>query len=178
MLDSSDWSGVLVCHDVCEALSQFKSIFLGVLDVVAPSKDIRIKQSIEPWMSSEILDLIRNRDRCLNKYRKSKNQESYDKYLFFRNQVNYKKSKGKSNYYVHIVNENQNKIKKLWQALKSLGTSSKCKTKSCNIGLKINDVLNFDKTTLLPILIRSSLLSPLHRLTNCLSAVVNLDLIM
>ena len=146
-LDSSDWPGVLDCHDVCEAWSQFKSIFLGVLDVVAPSKEIRIKQSTEPWLSSEILDLIRNRDRCLNKYRKSKNQESCDKYLFFRNQVNYKKNKAKSNYYVHIVNENQNKPKKLWQALKSLATSSKCKTKSCNIGLKINDVLNFDKTT-------------------------------
>ena len=102
-LDSSDWSGVLYCHDVCEAWSQFKSIFLGVLDVVAPSKEIRIKQSTEPWMSSEILDLIRNRDRCLNKYRKSKNQESYDKYLFFRNQVNYKKSKAKSNYYLEVL---------------------------------------------------------------------------
>lgn len=62
-----------------------------------------------------------------------------------RHQVNYQKGKAKSEFYVNMVNENRNKPKKLWQALTSLGTSSKHKTKSGNIGLMINDVMSFDK---------------------------------
>lgn len=91
-------------------------------------------------MSTEILELIKNRDRVLCKFRKTKNQEDYEKFPLYRNQV-------KFIYYVNVVNENKNKPKKLWQILKDLGTSAKCKTKASNIGLKISNTLTFDKGT-------------------------------
>jgi hypothetical protein len=41
--------------------------FTGVLDIVTPLKEIRIKQNTEPWMSTEILNLIKERDELLLK---------------------------------------------------------------------------------------------------------------
>ena len=47
---------------------------------------------------------------------------------------------------MNVVNDNTNQPKKLWQALKGLGTSSKCVTKSNMIGLKINGDVCLDKS--------------------------------
>ena len=107
----------------------------------------RSRRSSSNRMSSEILDLIRNRDKFLSKFNRSKDQGDYGKYLHYRNQVKYNKGIAKSDYYGNVVNNNKNQPKKLWQALKILGPSSKSKTKSNHIGLKINNDLNFDKTS-------------------------------
>ena len=107
-------------------------------------QDIRIKQSSDVWITSEILERIRLRDKYLTKFKKSKSQLDYDQYLMYRNQVRYKKDKAKANHYVNAVNDNQNQPKKLWNVLNELGSSSKCKSKSSNIGLCINNLLCFD----------------------------------
>ena len=36
-------------------------------------------------------------------------------------------------------------IQKLWNIIKDLGSSKKCKTKIAKIGLKIRDTISFDK---------------------------------
>ena len=66
-------------------------------------------------------------------------------FVYHRNQVKYKKEKAKSQYYVHAVNENQNRPKKLWQILKEIGASSKGKTSPKSISLNIENKLCFDK---------------------------------
>ena len=44
----------------------FKGYFLGVVDELAPVKEIRIKQRTEPWMNADtcILELITLRDKA------------------------------------------------------------------------------------------------------------------
>ena len=44
-----------------------------------------------------------------------------------------------------MVNENKNRPKKLWQILKEVGSSTKCKTKESSISLDIGNELCFDK---------------------------------
>ena len=39
--------------------------------------------------------------------------------------------------YINGVNENKNRPKKLWQILKEVGSSTKCKTKESSISLKV-----------------------------------------
>ena len=145
-LSDINWMQMEMCENVDEAWALFKLHFLSVLDVLAPLKEVRIKQRTKPWINSEILDLIRNRDNSLTKFRRSKIEHDYNQYLLFRNQVNYKKAEAKADYFVNVVNDNKNQPKKLWQALKDLGTSSKCVTKSNMIGLKINCDVCLDKS--------------------------------
>ena len=45
--------------DLC--LFLHKIIFLNVLDNIAPVKQIRLKQRTEPWLTAEILELIKIR---------------------------------------------------------------------------------------------------------------------
>ena len=145
-LGNSSWSNVLDSHDVEESWSYFKHNFMSVLDRLAPFKELRVKQRSESWLTSDILELIRQRDRCLAKFRRSKSQSDYDQFLYLRNQVRYKKDKAKSKHYIDAVYENQNRPKKLWKVLKELGSGSKGNAKSSNIGLMIDNVLCFDKS--------------------------------
>ena len=144
-LDDIDWSDIFNCHNVDIAWGKFKSILLSIIDKVAPYKEVRVKQRTKPWMSSEILNLIRQRDKYLQKFRRSKDQSDYKLFVYHRNQVKYKKEKAKSQYCVHAVNENQNRPKKLWQILKEIGASSKGKTSPKSISLNIENELCFDK---------------------------------
>ena len=108
MLQEIDWTNVVECNQVEIACNGFISKFTGALDQIAPSKQIRIKQRTQPRMSSEILDLINQRDHYLSVFRKSKQKAHYDMFIIFRNQVKYNKMKAKASYYENAVNENKN----------------------------------------------------------------------
>ena len=45
------------------AWKYFQNIFIKILDEVAPVKEVRLKQRTEPWITSDILELLRERDR-------------------------------------------------------------------------------------------------------------------
>ena len=51
---------------------KFKDIFLSVLNSVAPVKQVRLKQKSEPWLTSDILEMISLRHCCLFKFKKNK----------------------------------------------------------------------------------------------------------
>ena len=57
-LSALNWKDVLSSSDVSKAWGLFKDFFHSVLDVVAPIKEIRLKQKAEPWMTSDILQSI------------------------------------------------------------------------------------------------------------------------
>ena len=71
-LVQTDWSTVFTAVTVNEASENFKITFLKVLDNIAPVKQIRLKQRTEPWLTAEILELIKIRDKFLYKFRKEK----------------------------------------------------------------------------------------------------------
>ena len=144
LLDTN-WNDVFDCNSVDEAWLFFRRKFMAVIDGIAPVKEIRVKQRTEPWMSSEILHMISERDAALRRFRRSGEESKYKQYIHLRNKIQFVKSKSKMEYFESKISENQNKPKQLLQTLKSLGTSSKSKSRSNNIGIYINDELCFDK---------------------------------
>ena len=46
-------------------------IIADVLDYMCPLKDIKIKQTKEPWMSNEIIELIYDKNNLLKKAKKT-----------------------------------------------------------------------------------------------------------
>ena len=76
------------CSDVNDAWYKFKSIFLKILDEVAPIKHVRIKTRTEPWIDSVILELIWKRDKLLHESNKDKqNKELRKEFNLIRNKV-------------------------------------------------------------------------------------------
>ena len=72
-----DWSSMFSVSSVDDSWHIFKDIFLSILNTVAPIKEVRLKQRSEPWVDSNILDLINKRYFYLYKFKKDKLKEYY-----------------------------------------------------------------------------------------------------
>ena len=119
-------------------------MLLQVINDIAPVKEVRIKGRTEPWMTSDILELIYERDRILNLANQNKSvKELRNLYNQLRNQVTDKIKKAKANYFSEKVEEHRNNPKILWKQFKSLGYSNKNKEKS-RIVIEIENEKCFD----------------------------------
>ena len=119
-LRNINWSVVTDCNDVNVAWSNFKEIFIQILDEIAPIRHIRIKTRTEPWMNSEILELIRERDKFLKLANKNKNNKDLRlKFNSLRNKVQSEIKKAKSVYLKNKIEENKKTQRKY-------GSNSKC----------------------------------------------------
>ena len=114
-LVQADWSIVFTAVTVNEAWENFKITFLKVLDNIAPVKQIQLKQRTEPWLTAEVLELIKIRDMFLYKFRKEKNSDFYKQCCFYRNKVQKEVKTAKSDFLSNKVEENKNNPKKLWE---------------------------------------------------------------
>ena len=70
----------------------------SVLGVAAPIKEIRLKQRTERWTTSDILQNIQEKDNWLNKFRKTRDADSYKVYCKLRNEIQRKTRTSKSDY--------------------------------------------------------------------------------
>ena len=135
-LKNANWETCFYATDVDKAWNGFNDIFMSILNSVALIKEIKLKQRTEPWVDSELLELIRIRDKHLYQFKKHNKREDYKKYCNFRNQVQRYTKKIKSEYFNHKIEENRNNSRKLWQQLKGLGYKNK-KEDNSNIVLTI-----------------------------------------
>ena len=70
-LSNINWNELVSSHhDVNMAWCRFKKTLISILDKVAPIKEVRLKQRAKPWMNSEILNDIRERDNLLHNFNK------------------------------------------------------------------------------------------------------------
>lgn len=146
-LTCADWSQCFYACDINTAWSAFRDIFLSILNTVAPVKEVRLKQRTEPWINSEILDLIKQRDHYLYQFKKSKDSAIYKLYCQLRNKVQREIKEAKSEYFSNKIEENKNCPRKLWQQLKDLGYKNK-KNESSNLVLTIDDQNCHDPKTI------------------------------
>ena len=84
---------------------------MEVLDDVAPIKEIRLKQKTEPWMTSTILDLIRQRDKAYYSFRKSGSADEYKVFAKLRNKIQRELKTSKANYFTDKIEEDKNNPK-------------------------------------------------------------------
>ena len=143
MLKDQDWSSIFTVDNVNEAWQNFKTIFTQVLDTVAPVKEVRLKQRSEPWIDSEIITLIKERDTYLYKFRTYNDTDFYKQFCCLRNKVQVAVKNAKADYISNKLEENKNSPKKVWKTLKNLGYSSKTKSYP-NVVLNIENELCFD----------------------------------
>ena len=142
---SADWSPVLTCDIVTEAWDYFSSIFMSCVNNIAPVKECRLKQRTQPWMTSDILDHIKQRDKAFYNYRKNKSDETFSLFSRIRNETQKLVFKAKRDYFKNKLNDSQNDSKSLWKILKSLGLPSKKSNESSSkIVLNIDGEITFD----------------------------------
>lgn len=144
---NADWYPVMISDNVIDAWEQFKSIFMGIVNNIAPLKQVRIKQKTERWINTDILKSIKDRDKAFREFKKYKTEEKYSVFKEFRNKTQSLIFNAKRDYFKDKL-ENDKDSKSLWRSLKDLGMpSKKGKGSASNIGLKIDGELCFDKFT-------------------------------
>ena len=125
-LKEINWFQVLNCDDVGKAWSAFHALFAGVIDKVAPVKKVCLKQRSEPWITHEILELIKERDKVLLEFKRSNQKSSYEQFCKIRNLIQNKVKKAKNSFYNDKVEEckhGKGSSSQLWKTLKSIGLS-------------------------------------------------------
>ena len=77
----------MLIDNVVEAWHNFKSVFLSILNSIAPMKEVRIKQRTEPWITTDILQRIESRDKASHVYKIEKSNEAFNHFKGIRNEV-------------------------------------------------------------------------------------------
>jgi hypothetical protein len=144
MLRNANWENVLNDNEVNSAWRKFKDILDHIIDHIAPVKRVKVKSKTEPWMTGEIIEAIKERDKLFSTYRKNPaNEQMYESYCRKRNFVQRTVKRAKCEYVSEQIELNRNNSKNLWSHLKRLGYRNKCKDNS-KIVLSIDNELCHD----------------------------------
>ena len=127
------------------AYTDFLNKLMKVINEIAPSKEIRIKNNHQNWFDSEVADLIHVREKLFLKFKKSKFHIDEEIYKKIRNQVQKTNLKKKRNFCEMNLNQKVNKPKELWKTLKPMGLPSKAASAS-NICLRDRNEIVFNDT--------------------------------
>ena len=91
-----NWVSILAWESVDMACNMLKGYFLGVVDELAPLKEICIKKRTEPLMTGDILELITLRDKDFLRFKRSKNEFDFAEFNKLRNKALYLVNKAKT----------------------------------------------------------------------------------
>ena len=144
MLKDCNWNGVLNDNNVKHAWKKFKDTLNQIIDSLAPVKSVRVRARTEPWMTGEIIEMIKKRDILFRKFKLDrKDANVYKMFCKQRNLVQRCVKKAKTEYFANEIELNKSNPRKLWSHLKNLGYSHKSKDKG-KIILNIDDELCHD----------------------------------
>ena len=146
-LNAIDWSLVYSCSSPNDACSMFYANLTPVINDIAPLKTVRIKQSTEPWMDSNILAKINQRNSLLRSFNETKDPTVKADFNRLRNTIQRDIASAKETYLQSQLTENIGNPRQLWKKLKTLGYSDKLKGRSKMV-LKIGDNLCYEENSI------------------------------
>ena len=107
---------------------------------------VRLKQHSEAWFSSEILELIKERDEINKLSMKSSTPDLENKRGELRNKVQTEIKAAKKEYFQNVIEENMGDGRKMWKCLNDMGVSFSTRSEQVNIRLDLgNGETCFDK---------------------------------
>ncbi|MEW8545738.1 MAG: reverse transcriptase domain-containing protein, partial [Candidatus Thiodiazotropha sp.] len=120
-------------NNIDENVQQITDTLLLVAKNTIPNKNVTIRPTVHPWITSNILNLIRKRKRNFRKFKGTSDRVYWEKYKYIRNKVVSAIRKSKTDYFdklnVLLSTETSN-MKLFWKTSKQLLNLSKS---SCNI---------------------------------------------
>lgn len=116
VLGQMDWQSVDNIDDIDEQYRMFCSYFTKAYNECTYDKKVsKNKTPKKPWMTHNILNMIKDRDALFIRYKKHPNRVDYKEGLIFlRNAINKEIVKAKRNFYHNIFTINKRNIRKTW----------------------------------------------------------------
>lgn len=119
-LQSLPWDDINMFDDVNETWLLWKRMFLSVVDKHAPIKRKRIRNKRNPWLTSELKQLLIQRDRLKCTAIRTKSIEDWNMYTNARNNCNNKLKEAKIIYYQRTFKQNAGNSKVIWSSINEL----------------------------------------------------------
>ena len=130
-LQSMPWNIIQLFDNTDDVLETWTDLFLDVVNKNIPIKEHRVKHKIQPqWITPEILDTIRSRDR-------HKSLGNVNEYKFWRSKVTKLIRTAKREKYQTFIENNKNKPGSIYKIFKEVGAGKGCQKQS-NITSVIN----------------------------------------
>ena len=135
-LSSVPWEILEYSDNVDDIVYAWKSLFLEILDKHAPIKSHRVKKKYQPeWLNPEILDCIKERNKC-------KLNGNISAYKDLRNKVKILIETAKKKTYESKIEEGKSDPRTIWKLFKEFGVKDKGNDGVQNFGLKCeNDLI-------------------------------------
>ena len=110
------------CSDVIDDWRKWKDEFDRISEKNAPIKCVRVKKRYNPWITSDIIKLMYERDYIHLKATQSeiKNLTLWGRYKQLRNKINSMVNQAKKDYFSNLVNESKGNSKKMWKEVNKI----------------------------------------------------------
>lgn len=117
---SQDWEQMYNTTNPNEMWCHWKSVFLSIVEKHAPLRTRRVRARRSPWITSDLKNLMH--DRNISKIRacKSKDPNDWRQYKIQRNKVNNDIRSAKQAYYRKSFNEYRGDSRKTWQTINEI----------------------------------------------------------
>lgn len=124
-LFSLSWGELVYLPCVDDKVEYLSSLIRFLFDKHAPMKTIRVSKPKAPWLTDAVKIMMRERDRALSKYKRTKRDADWANYKKFRNSTLYAIRREKKAYCKSIFYKAN--IKDCWRGLRSMGIQTKKK---------------------------------------------------
>jgi hypothetical protein len=129
------------CNNVLFAWELFRESFLAISDIHAPYRNFRVKESASPWITHDIVKLIKERDKLHKTAITEKDPEIFDCYHALRNTITSNIRLSKKAYISNMAAKLHNS-KNLWKAV-ALATGKNVKNDPVPCDLTSSDMNNY-----------------------------------
>ena len=125
-------------YDVNNAVEKFQAIFSEICNQHAPLKKKRVRNKKAPWLTDDVIRLMRERDILKKKAIKSGDKEDWSRFRTLKNKVNYEIKHSKKSFISESIQRSGNNTKNVWNTIRQV-VPGKCKSTNITC-LKNEDV--------------------------------------
>lgn len=139
----TDWSNEMSLQNPDHVLSNFHRRVETIRQKCTTTCKIHIRQNTVPWVTPDILQLLKKKASSLKAYRSLKTPEAKLIFTQFRNKCNFELYKAKQFYFENQINRTVSNPRTLWQTIKSITGENKIKNNN-SLQISINGTLLTD----------------------------------
>ena len=138
-VSNADWAPFYECNDPAAAWEKMIRIITEEADRMCPVRDYKIRNSKPPWIVSELIEQMKDRDYFYTKAKRTNNEDDWNIAKFHRNQVNFNIRKAKADFIKEQLNNNEGNSARFWRTIKQIMPHKKGSKSKGKISIKTNE---------------------------------------
>ena len=119
-IQEADWSNYINQITVSNKWKEMLAIFYDCIDEMCPTKTFNIKQEKEPWITPQLLELIKDKDYAIKKAKKKKDPNLWNQAKQLRNSCTKRLREARADYIKGNLDNNMGNSKKFWKNIQNV----------------------------------------------------------